>query len=169
MTISFEEARAEGCQQENHLIHSETRWVKEGSMSWDDLTAAVDNVEGELWVNGHGGINGTNDRIPEDAAKGLGSSLILIEPERLQIRVAMEGGYNKPARKKVRARFELNGHEYLLAVTDPPIEQKYGEKDVGTYPVRTAARLCISIGEPFNGLCSKLVAGMITPSRANRA
>jgi len=57
-------------------------------------------------------------------------------------------------------------HDYLLAVTDPPIEDKYSKKEEGEYAVKTAACLCISIGESFNRFCYKLVAGMITPDRA---
>lgn len=109
LTVNFSEACPEGCQKENHRTDARSPWVKEGRISWDELTPAVDHVAGELWVNGHGGRNGTNDRIPENVAKDLPSSLLLIEPERLQIRVAMEGGYERPARKKVRARFWLNG------------------------------------------------------------
>jgi len=165
VTISFREARPQGCQEENHLIDSDTRWVLEGRTDWDELAHAVDHVDGPLWVNGHSGSNGTNDRIPENVAKDLRSSLLLVEPEQLDISVAMEGGYDKPAYKKVRARFRLNGHDYLLAVTDPPIEDKYRKREEGNYRIKTA-RLCISIGEAYKGFCYKLVAAMITPDRA---
>jgi hypothetical protein len=160
--ISFREARPQGCQKENHLIDSNTNWAFERKITWDELTPAVDHVTGPLWVNGHSGSNGTNDRIPEDTASNLPSSLLLIEPEDFKISVAMEGGYEKPPYKKVRAHFRLNGHEYLLAITDPPIEDKYRVKEEGEYKVATPTRLCISIGEAFNGFCYKLVAGMIT-------
>jgi hypothetical protein len=163
ITISFQEARPQGCQKENHLIDSHTSWALVRKITWDELAPAVDHVAGPLWVNGHSGSNGTNDRIPEDIANNLPSSLLLIEPEHFKISVAMEGGYEKPAYKKVRAHFRLNGHDYLLAVTDPPIEDKYRLKEEGEYKVTTPTRLCISIGEAFNGFCYKLVAGMITP------
>jgi len=121
MTISFLQARPQGCQQENHLIDSDTRWVLKRRITWDELAPAVDRVTGPLWVNEYSGRNGMNDRIPEDIATELSGSLLLIEPEQLKIRVAMEGGYDKPAQKKVRARFRLNGYEYLLALTDPSV------------------------------------------------
>jgi hypothetical protein len=168
MKVSFEEPRPQGCQKENHLIDSDTRWVREGSIDWEQLAAAVDHVDGPLWINGYSGSNGLNDRIPEGAARELPNSLLLIEPEEIEIAVGMEGGYEKPPYKKTRAHFHLNGHEYILAVTDPPIEDKYRKKEVGSYAVRTPTRLCISIGESFNGFCYKLVAGMITPDRARR-
>ena len=74
MKITFEEPRPQGCQKENHLIDSGTRWVKEGRIDWDGLAAAVDTVDGPLWINGHSGSNGLNDRIPEDAARELPNS-----------------------------------------------------------------------------------------------
>lgn len=165
LTMQFLQAQPQGCQKENHLIDSNTRWVREGRIRWDQLTPAVDQVRGAVWTNGYSSSNGTNDRIPEDIAKDLPSSLLLVEPEELKIIVAKEGGIFKPARKKVRAHFRLTGHDYVLAVTDLPIEDAYGKKDEGEYPVG-AARLCISIGEPYHGFCYKLVAAMITPDRA---
>jgi putative nucleic acid modification protein with dual OB domain len=166
--ISFEEARPQGCQKENHRIDAAMRWVKKGQIDWEQLAGAVDHIDGALWTNGYSGSNGENDRIPEETAKGLQSSLLLVEPEQLKISVAMEGGYDKPAYKKVRAHFRLNGLYYLLAVTDPPVEDKYRLKEVGEYAIKTPTRLCISIGEAYKGFCYKLVAGLITPDRARK-
>jgi hypothetical protein len=168
LKISLQEARPQGCQKENHLIDLDTHWVLERRITWDELAPAVDQIAGPLWVTGYSGSNGTNDRIPEEAAKELPSSLLLIEPEQLSISIALEGGYDKPAYKKVRAHFQLNGRDYLLAVTDPPVEDKYRLKDVGEYKIKAPTRLCISIGEAYKGFCYKLVAGMITPSRAGK-
>jgi hypothetical protein len=165
VTIQFLEARPQGCQKENHLIDSNSRWIRAGRINWDDFAPAVDHVAGTLWTNGHSSGNGTNDKIPEKVAEDLPSSLLLIEPEQLEIRVAMEGGFFKPAHKKVRAHFRLNGDDYVLAVTDLPVEDDYVKKDEGHYPI-AVARLCISIGEPYHGFCYKLVAAMITPDRA---
>ena len=51
---------------------------------------------------------------------------------------------------------------YLLAVTDPDIEKVYILKNVGQYPLSTQdLYLTISLGEPFNGFCYKLIAGVI--------
>lgn len=165
ISIPLLEARPQGCQKENHLIDVDSRWVREGRINWDELAVAVDHVAGALWVNGYSGSNGTNDRIPENLAKDQPNSLLLVEPEKLEIAVAKEGGFFSRAHKKVRARFRLNGYEYVLAVTDPPVEDEYVKKDEGDYPVGVA-RLCISVGEAFKGFCYKLVAGMITPDRA---
>jgi hypothetical protein len=165
--ISFLEARPQGCQKENHLIDPDAYWVREGRVTWDELTPAIDPIAGPLWVNGHSSYNGTNDKIPDEAANDLAGSLVLIEPEELAITVGMEGGNFKPARKKVRARFRLQRHVYVLAVTDLPIEDEYCRKEEGDYPI-DVARLCISVGESYHGFCYKLVAAMITPDRVRQ-
>jgi hypothetical protein len=166
VTIQFLGPRPQGCQKENHRIDSSVRWVKVGGIGWNELAPAIDKVAGELWRNGDSSSNGLNDRIPEKVAEQLPSSLLLIEPEAFEISVAKEGGVFKPARKKVRGRFQLNGHEYLLAVTDLPVEDQYAKKDEGDYPIQ-GARLCISIGEPYHGYCYKLIAAVITQDRAH--
>lgn len=125
VTIQFLEPRPQGCQKENHRIDSGARWIREGRINWDQLALAVDNVAGELWRNGSSSANGLNDRIPEKVAEQLPSSLLLIQPEAFEIAVAREGGLFKPARKRVRGHFRLNGHDYVLAVTDLPIEDEY--------------------------------------------
>lgn len=165
VTIQFLEPSPQGCQKENHRIDSGVRRAKLGTIGWNELAPAVDNIAGELWRNGDSSSNGLNDRIPEKVAEQLPSSLLLIEPEACQIVVAKEGGIFKPARKKVRGRFRLKGHDYLLAVTDLPVEDQYARKDEGDYPIQ-GARLCISIGEPYHGYCYKLIAAVITPERA---
>jgi len=62
----------------------------------------------------------------------------------------------------VRARFPLGEKRYVIAVTDPVIAREYLAKENGEYPIGIA-RLCISIGEPYQGYCYKLVAGIIRP------
>ena len=64
--------------------------------------------------------------------------------------------------KRVRSRFTFAGSEYGLSVTDPVIENRYFNKDVGQYPInKTNLYLTISIGEPYEGYCYKLVAAVI--------
>jgi hypothetical protein len=162
--IEMQEPRPHAPQSENHLIDSRYYWFNCGSATWDQAQSAIDQVHGPLWVDGYNSYNGTNDRIPEDQAATLSSSLLLIEPEDLVIIVAVEGAdFNNPKRK-VRARFNLNKQSYVIAVTDPVVERQFLAKENGEYPVPTAL-LCVSIGEPYQGYCYKLVAAVITPSR----
>jgi hypothetical protein len=146
-------------QTENHLIDAEYYWVKGGAVTWDDLDAATEPFPGTLWVDGNRSYNGENDRIPEALTLELDNSLTFVETEDLVIAVAHEGLNPK---RKVRARFSLGGKRYVIAVTDPVIEREYLAQENGEHPIGIA-RLCISIGEPFQGYCYKLVAGIIRP------
>jgi hypothetical protein len=146
-------------QQENHLIDADNYWIKEGSIAWNDLNAATEQYNGVLWVDGHHSSNGLNDRIPENCTLTLTNSLTFQEVGDLSITVRPEGPYH---RRKVRAVFSLGQKKYILAVTDPIVETKYLQGADGEYAIGRS-RLCISIGEPFQGYCYKLVAGIITP------
>ncbi len=72
-------------QTENHLIDAGYYWVKEGTVTWGDLDAAVEDFQGALWVDGYHSYNGENDRIPEAQTLELGHSLTLVETENLVI------------------------------------------------------------------------------------
>lgn len=146
-------------QVENHLICPDTRWIKTGTVSWSDLDTAIDECGDSLWLNGYGSTNGINDQIPYEQAKRLPDSLKLIEPDAISIVVAREGIFG---RRAARAHFLLNGKNYVLKVTDPMASQHYCGLGNGRHVV-ASARLCVSLGEPFKGICYKLVAGIVTP------
>ena len=47
-------------------------------------------------------------------------------------------------------------------MTDPILEEGYFDKYIGDYPIAEKdVYLCVSIGEPYEGYCYKLVAGVI--------
>jgi hypothetical protein len=149
-------------QQENHLIDDGYYWEKERTIGWGELGSIADNVPNEIWVNGYSSYNGTNDRIPEDVANSLENSLLLVQPDTLAISVSVEGAEFGDGKRKVRAIFSLNGHQYKLAVTDPKIESIYLKKEDGRYNIDASkVYMCVSIGEPYNEYCYKLVASII--------
>lgn len=161
ISISFLEHRPHGCQQENHLIDDNTYWVKSSHYAAADLDDLVDTIDGALWMNGSSSYNGTNDRISVEQVGLFDSSLSLIEPEGLVISVDVEGAAFNNAKRRVRAKFRLNGHQYKLGVTDPSIEQEFLSKDNGQYPIESEpVYMCVSIGEPFHDYCYKLVASI---------
>lgn len=152
-------------QQENHLIDDQDYWVKTSRLSWRDLQGAVEDPGGPLWVNGHCSSNGQNDQVSEHESAGLSRSLYLVRPETLSIVVAREGGGFAPSRRRVRARFTLNGFSYRLVVTDPWVERRYLAGGDGETHVSDAL-LCVSLAEVFHGYAYKLAAAVITPERA---
>lgn len=165
ITIPMTSHQPQHHQHENHLIDDQYYWVKTGRLSWSDLQAAVEDLRGPLWVNGHSSSNGQNDQVPEHDAVGLSRSLYLARPETLSLVVSREGGGFAPARRRVRARFTLCGHPYRLVVTDPWVERRYLAGNDGETSVRDAL-LCVSLAEIFHGHAYKLAAGVITPERA---
>jgi hypothetical protein len=97
--------------------------------------------------------------MPEELVKKrLTSSLLFIRPEKVCITV--DEGQN--LLKRVRSRFTFVGEEYWFPVTDPLIENRYVDENVGEYPIdRKDLYFTVSIGEPYEGYCYKLVAGII--------
>ena len=104
-------------------------------------------------------MNGMNDRIPiEVANERCESSLVLIEPRNFQLFLATGLTF----KQKIRAEFMYNGDTYNLSVTDPFVEKIYADRTPGRYRIEDRLLyLCISLGEPLDGFCYKLVAGVI--------
>jgi hypothetical protein len=153
-------------QQENHLIDDQSYWLRKRTVTWRDLLTAVEDPAGPLWLNESSTFYGRNDKVAEDHLDGIARSLYLVRPRRLKIVVASEGGGFGPARRRVRARFDLCGHTYCVVVTDPWIERKYlagsdGESELGDTVI------CVSLSDVFHGFAYKLAAAaVITPQRA---
>jgi hypothetical protein len=147
-------------QTENHLLDERAEWVKVARFSKIDLPSLCDNTE-TLWVNGYHTVEGSNDRIPIELANAqLTSSLLFIAAETFRFFIKKETLTQK---RKIRAEFVFNGILYNLTVTDPVFESIYVDKDPGEYHLNDKEIfLCISLGEPYEGYCYKLVAAVIT-------
>lgn len=153
-------------QLENHVLDTRRAWRLVGRMSWADLQQAVEDPAGPLWANASSSSNGVNDRVPTDLIMQPGRSLWLVRPERLMLEVVVEGSPLGQSRRRVRARFELCGHDYRVAVTDPWIERMHLQRGEGSVAVSNAV-LCISLGEAFHGHAYKLAASVLTPDRVD--
>ena len=151
--------RPKDWQTENWLLDPESYWRKKGSYSWFDLPALADRAA-PLWLDGHSSYNGRNDRIPIEAAASVRSSLRLIHAGRLELGVFRPGEAFGNAKRRVQARFSHAGMDYGLWVTDPGYERAYLAKLDGVYGIGDCY-LTVSLGEPYQGACYKLVAAII--------
>jgi hypothetical protein len=151
--------RPNAFQPENWVIDSTRRWGRVGASSTTALAGLV-RPAGPLWFNGTSSGGGLNDRIPEDRAAGLGSSLALIEVPSLQLEVSVPGRPYGDVRRRVRGRFEWAGDEYGIWVTDPSTEDEYAARGDGFYEMRDVF-LTISLATPIRSFSYKLVAAVI--------
>jgi putative nucleic acid modification protein with dual OB domain len=163
--IPLQEHDVLGHQTENHVIDTNHPWRRAGVATWEQIHTLADAVDGPLWLNEHSTIQGLNDKIPEQLLTAITDSLKLVNVTDLVLRVALEPGWNdKPAKKKVRGSFTLNGEGYRLAVTDPLVTGLYGDKPAGNYPIGEAT-LCVSLSAPEYGHAFKLIATVLTAYR----
>lgn len=106
------------------------------------------------------------DRVSYSNFKGnpAAASLTLVEPSEIRWRISQ----SPMGRWQTRAVFALGGSSFDLPVTDPAWEQRLSRLPSGVHSsqkvgISRADRvfLTISLGEPFNGECYKLVAAVI--------
>lgn len=92
------------------------------------------------------------------------SSLALVAPEDLRWQITLTHNFNR----QTRALFHLQGACYNLSVTDPVWEQRLSHLPDGHHDLAASGvsdtdlvHLTVSLSEPFNGYCYKLVAAVI--------
>lgn len=154
-----------GHQTENHVLADDYYWAKVGTATQDQVAAQIDPYDANFWIQAESTYHGLNDKVSEQVAAGITSSLKLITSADLQIRVHMEEGFEgRPSRKRVRAQFGYQNQTYRLSVTDPEIEDCYLKQAEGSYNIGSAT-LCISLAEPWNGYAFRVVASIIYPAR----
>ena len=155
-----------GCQTENHLVDTSVRWTFAGRVRAQRLLPGLDHPQGALWVNGESTSSGLNDRVPAEIAERQPYSLVLVQPDRLTIKVGTEGEQGDYARRRVRGQFSLAGHDYILSITDPVVEKPIMLHPDGFTSELRRPILCISLSEKFESqnACYKLIAGVIPTS-----
>ena len=116
---------------------------------------ADDNAS--LWKNNWCSSGGFNDRVPVDMALRDGDgSLRLIRPNDLKFVEEVHNG-----RRKVRAHFYFKDVRYCLCVTDQQACDRWFARLAEGHNGTADALLCISLGQPWETYCYKLVAGVI--------
>lgn len=161
MDVPLLDPRPQGYQHENWLLAPERYWVKAGRVTWSGMERLADPAA-PLWVNGHSTYSGLNDKIPLSAATALKTSLPLVRVDRVNLSVFKPGEAFGNAKRRVQARFRHDGTEYWLWVTDPNYERAYLAKPDGDYAIDESF-LTVSLGEPYNDACYKLIAAIIEP------
>jgi hypothetical protein len=86
---------------------------------------------------------------------------MLIRPTDLHICVETEGAEFGNPRRKTRAEFGYDGHQYKIAVTDPIIKDRVWSKP-GRHAMGSDTLICVSLGEIHDGYAYKLAAAIIT-------
>ena len=142
-------------QRENHLINSSFYWSKVGKASWTDIALFLESPV-SLWANNSQSAGYVSNRVSESAANG--KSLYLVKIASLAVIVGPKSSYEE--KRVVKGRFIWAGEVYQLHITDPAIEREFILMKDGSYCIDDPT-LCISLGDPFEGFCYKLIAGVI--------
>ncbi len=153
----------QGWQTENWLLDPEIYWRKWGTFPLHDLSRLV-NPDMSLWIDGESTWHGRNDCLPPAPTSSLAGSLQLIAVARVELAVFQPGRAFGNNKKRVQARFIHSGTNYALWVTDPGYEKAYLRKPNGIYKI-DACYLTVSVGEPYNDRCYKLVATVFERGR----
>lgn len=153
------EPKPHGYQTENWLLDDEYYWQKVGTLSQLDLPKLTDSIE-PLWIDGYSTYNGRNDKMPLESAAKEVTSLRFIQVSQLMLSVFAPGEAFGNAKRRVQGHFDHAGNRYALWVTDPGYEKAYLAKLNGTYELGECY-LTISLGEPYEGDCYKLIAAII--------
>ena len=111
-------------------------------------------------------LGNCGDRVSYSVFEGspAPASLTLVEPADIRWKVSQ----SSRGRRQTRAGFKLGGRSFDLSVTDPEWERRlsllpsgvHGSEEVGISQTDRVF-FTISLGEPFNGECFKLVAAVI--------
>lgn len=153
-------------QSENWLLDPDYYWIRRGRASWSVLAALADDPS-SLWSQGDSTRQGCNDRVELATAETLTNSLWLIPLDAMVLRVFAPGESFGNRKRRVHGEFRYNGISYHLWVTDPGVEREYLMKADGRYPLGPCF-VTVSLGEPFEGHCYKLLAAIVTPEQAER-
>jgi len=159
MDVPMIEPKPKDYQQENWLLDPDYYWQRVAQLKWSDLHALVDPVR-RLWADGDSTNNGLNDRIAFAQASDIRSSLCLVSVNRMTLSVFKPGEAFGNPKRRVQGRFKHAGVDYHLWVTDPVYERAYLAKQDGDYLIG-GSFLTVSLGEPHNGYCYKLVAAIM--------
>lgn len=123
-------------QPENYII-TQSLWTQSYNIKPHEIINYVDQPQ-DLW--------GQENRVAYPPQTHIEQSLYLVQVDNVEL--------YKNGQDKRRISFEYNNIEYDLAVTSKNFDQIH-DNDEAIQNI-----LCISLGEPYQGFCYKLVAGI---------
>jgi hypothetical protein len=154
--IEVKEPRPEPYQPENWVI-SDKKWKLIARPGSEEHQSTIwENI-----VTGPTLLGNQSDRIhvrrfEEQPAE---ASLALITPSKIEWTI----GTDVRGHRQTRAILKLKGTMYDLAVTDEAWRKHLSKLPEGSHPAKSGEEflLTISLGEPFNNYCYKLVSAVI--------
>lgn len=148
-------------------LHQRENWLLDPDYYWGRVRSAdLHELEGltttsQLWLSDTPDTRfGVNDRVVAAEAETLTDSLRLILVHDLRYRVFAPSADFGNVKRRVLATFTHAGTEYRMYVTDPLVASEYLPRADEFYEVGTAY-LTISLAEPYDGFCYKVVAAVI--------
>ncbi len=162
VTCEVNEHAPSPTQPENHKVAHQPNWQILSGFPKQSFAFLVDSPP-SLWstcpdCSSHHGIN---DKLPQDIASISDNSLYFIRITGGTI-TKKDESFEENQRAKIRLTFSYNNKTYSLAVTTPALSNLYWDRlQVGESIKIGPCYLTISLAQPFNGYCYKLVAGYV--------
>lgn len=162
--VSFEhDGRVDDPSQPENVRVGSARWWLTGRVA----TSEAPTVLSPHLVKGPTLLGNRGAAMPEDdAMQGVDASLALIRPAQLDF--CLESPAEGTSRPRPRARFELDGQSYDLALTDLLIRPRLLRAGLGAHDLADLGLdptadilLTVSLAEAREGWCTKLVAAVI--------
>lgn len=152
-------------QKENFLIATGETWKFLGRIGWNEVLSLAEDGLSSPVLEHDKGAGGTR-RVSLERARKLSQSLCLVRVGEVRLRIGASESADHEGRAKLRARFGIGSKRYDLSVTDPQVENMLVTRGEGRWKVHDAV-LCISLTEPLDGFCYRVVASIITKRRCD--
>lgn len=163
VTCEVSEHVPSSTQSENYKVTQQPNWQTVGAFPRQRIDSLLD-APSSLWSTGFGCStrHGENDKVSQEIASATGNSLYFIRVSGATI-AKKDESYEDMARVKMRLTFTYNNEQYSLIVTDPNLSTPYwNQLQAGESAEIGPCYLTISLAQPFNGYCYKLVAGYVS-------
>lgn len=151
--------------------------VEVGASPWQLIGRVAPGDAGEVLsphlVDGPALFGNRGGAVPEkEALRGMEASLALVRPERPEF--SLEPPWPGKMRTRPRIRFALGGKGYDLALTDYFVAPRLTKAGLGSHgladlglPDDSDLFLTVSLAEPLDGWCTKLVAAVLVIPEAS--